>query len=164
MGEETTARRKDAHLDLCATGDVEPAGNRTLLECVHLVHCALPELAVDEVDLSHAALRQDARARPLLVTGMTGGTERAGAGEPRPRAAWRSGTGWPSGWAASGRWPSTPSAPRPSRCATWRPTVALLGNIGLRQAVAHGRGRGAAADGRHRRGRAWRCTSTPARS
>src|SRR5690348_8366099 len=46
MPEELTARRKDAHLDLAATGDVEPAGNRTLLECVHLVHCAMPELGI----------------------------------------------------------------------------------------------------------------------
>ena len=60
MGEEATARRKDAHLDLCATGDVEPAQNSTLLECVRLVHCAMPEMAVDEVDLVHGVPRQEA--------------------------------------------------------------------------------------------------------
>ncbi|RYZ31698.1 MAG: type 2 isopentenyl-diphosphate Delta-isomerase, partial [Myxococcaceae bacterium] len=52
MGDETTARRKDAHLDLCATGDVEPVQNSTLLEHVHLIHCAMPEMAVEDVDLS----------------------------------------------------------------------------------------------------------------
>ncbi|RYZ31324.1 MAG: type 2 isopentenyl-diphosphate Delta-isomerase, partial [Myxococcaceae bacterium] len=75
MGDETTARRKDAHLDLCATGDVEPAQNSTLLEHVHLIHCAMPEMAADEVDLSTPFLGKALRA-PLLVTGMTGGTER----------------------------------------------------------------------------------------
>ena len=52
MPEAHTARRKDAHLDLCAQGDVEPDGNSTLLDCVHLVHNALPELALDEVELT----------------------------------------------------------------------------------------------------------------
>ncbi|RYZ31699.1 MAG: type 2 isopentenyl-diphosphate Delta-isomerase, partial [Myxococcaceae bacterium] len=78
MGDETTARRKDAHLDLCATGDVEPARNSTLLEDVHLIHCAMPEMAVEDVDLSTSFLGKRLQA-PLLVTGMTGGTDRAGA-------------------------------------------------------------------------------------
>src|SRR5262245_150778 len=77
MGEETTARRKDAHLDLCATGEVEPVENRTLLEDVRLVHCAMPELSVSEVDLGTELFGKKLKA-PLLVTGMTGGTERAG--------------------------------------------------------------------------------------
>ena len=42
------------------------------------------------------------------------------------------------------------------------PHVLLVGNIGLKQAVRHGRGRRAAPGGRHRRRRASRCTSTPA--
>ncbi|MFP2933269.1 type 2 isopentenyl-diphosphate Delta-isomerase, partial [Pyxidicoccus sp. 3LG] len=78
MGEDITARRKDAHLDLCATGDVEPTENSTLLECVRLVHCAMPEMAVEDVDLTTSFLGKRLRY-PLLVTGMTGGTERAGA-------------------------------------------------------------------------------------
>src|SRR5690606_110890 len=76
MTEDSTARRKDSHLDLCATGDVEPVGNSALFECVHLVHCAMPELSVDEIELSVPFLGKQLRA-PLLVTGMTGGTERA---------------------------------------------------------------------------------------
>jgi len=55
MPEAQTARRKDAHLDLCAQGDVEPDGNSTLLDCVHLVHNALPELALEEVELTSRA-------------------------------------------------------------------------------------------------------------
>src|SRR4051812_1102731 len=73
---QLTQARKDQHLDLCASGDVEPAANRTLLDDVHLVHCALPELRVDDVNLGGELLGQ-ALALPLMITGMTGGTPRA---------------------------------------------------------------------------------------
>src|SRR5689334_24130560 len=48
----TTSRRKDAHLDLCATEEVAPVENSTLLDCVKLVHSAMPELSLGDVDLS----------------------------------------------------------------------------------------------------------------
>jgi isopentenyl-diphosphate delta-isomerase len=136
MGEETTARRKDSHLDLCATGDVEPAENSTLLECVKLVHCAMPELDVEEVDLSTEFLGKRLRY-PLLVTGMTGGTERAGAvNKDLALLAERHGL-------AFGVGSQRAMAEHPERTATFAvrdvaPTVPLLGNIGLYQAVAMG--------------------------
>ncbi|MBL9039283.1 MAG: type 2 isopentenyl-diphosphate Delta-isomerase [Archangium sp.] len=77
MSDDTTARRKDAHLDLCATEEVAPAENATLFESVKLVHCALPELAVDRVELTSTLFGKTLKA-PIVVTGMTGGTERAG--------------------------------------------------------------------------------------
>ena len=70
------AERKQSHLDICAQGPVEYTGKTTLLEEVDLVHDALPELAVDEVDLGVEFLGKRLRA-PVLVTGMTGGTEEA---------------------------------------------------------------------------------------
>jgi hypothetical protein len=70
------AERKQSHLDICAQGPVEYTGKTTLLEEVDLVHDALPELAVDEVDLGVDFLGKRLRA-PILVTGMTGGTEEA---------------------------------------------------------------------------------------
>src|SRR6476661_5723819 len=78
MSEDSTARRKDAHLDLCASGEVEPVQNRTLFEDVRLVHCAMPELAIADLDLSTELFGKKLKA-PLMVTGMTGGTDRAGA-------------------------------------------------------------------------------------
>ncbi len=78
MPNMTTADRKDSHLDLCATAEVEPAENRSLFECVRLVHCALPELALTDLDTS-AELFGKRLALPLVLTGMTGGTERAAA-------------------------------------------------------------------------------------
>jgi isopentenyl-diphosphate delta-isomerase len=70
------AERKQSHLDICAQGPVEYTGKTTLLEDVDLVHDALPELAVDDVDLGVEFLGKHLRA-PILVTGMTGGTEEA---------------------------------------------------------------------------------------
>jgi isopentenyl-diphosphate delta-isomerase len=68
--------RKVDHLDLCTTGDVAFKTTSTLFECVRLVHDALPELSVDELDTSVKALGKRLRA-PILIAAMTGGTERA---------------------------------------------------------------------------------------
>lgn len=69
-------RRKTEHLELCATADVESRGS-TLLEHVHLLHEALPELSVDEVDPSRELFGRRLAA-PFVISGMTGGTEEAG--------------------------------------------------------------------------------------
>jgi isopentenyl-diphosphate delta-isomerase len=68
-------RRKASHLALCASEDVE-AHRSTLLEHVHLLHEALPELSVDEVDPSRELLGRRLQA-PFLISGMTGGTGEA---------------------------------------------------------------------------------------
>ncbi len=73
---ESISDRKRSHLDVCEQGAVEYAGKTTLLEEVDLVHDALPELAVDEVDVAVELLAKRLRA-PLLITGMTGGTAEA---------------------------------------------------------------------------------------
>jgi isopentenyl-diphosphate delta-isomerase len=73
---ESISDRKRSHLDVCEQGAVEYAGKTTLLEEVDLLHDALPELAVDEVDVGVELLGKRLRA-PLLITGMTGGTAEA---------------------------------------------------------------------------------------
>jgi isopentenyl-diphosphate delta-isomerase len=70
-------QRKSQHLDLVQKDEVEPAGTDPLFSCVRLVHRALPELSLDEVDLSVELCGKQLKA-PLMVVGMTGGTERAG--------------------------------------------------------------------------------------
>jgi isopentenyl-diphosphate delta-isomerase len=74
--------RKDDHLDLCgapapgAAGDVSFREKTTLLEDVDLLHDALPDLALADVDLSTDLLGKRLRA-PLLFAAMTGGVPRA---------------------------------------------------------------------------------------
>ena len=51
MTDEIRQRKAD-HLDLCATDQVAFRGQTTLLSEVRLVHQSLPELSLDELDLS----------------------------------------------------------------------------------------------------------------
>jgi isopentenyl-diphosphate delta-isomerase len=73
----TIGERKDDHLALCAEQDVGFRSTSTLLECVRLVHNALPDISTEEVDTSIALLGKTLRA-PLVIASMTGGTEEAG--------------------------------------------------------------------------------------
>ncbi len=67
--------RKNDHLDLTIAGDV---GFRKthLFECVELIHNALPELSVDQVD-THVELCGKTLRAPIIIASMTGGNERA---------------------------------------------------------------------------------------
>jgi len=68
-------QRKLAHLDLCASEEVETLRS-TLLDEVELFHEALPELSLDEIDPSVDFLGHRLRA-PILISAMTGGADRA---------------------------------------------------------------------------------------
>ncbi len=71
-------QRKLDHLALCNDGDVEAGDHGGLFGEVKLVHDALPELAMSELDLS-TTLLDHTLAAPLMVTGMTGGPPEAAA-------------------------------------------------------------------------------------
>lgn len=136
MPDETTAKRKDEHLDLCATEEVAPKENSTLLDCVRLVHSAMPELAESDIDLSTTLFGKKLKA-PILVTGMTGGTERAGrVNEDIARVAEEFGV-------AFGVGSQRAMAERTELTKTYAvrqvaPTTVLIGNIGLVQAANMG--------------------------
>lgn len=128
--------RKTDHLDLAAHGDVAFRGQTTLFECVQLVHDSLPELALDDIDLSCRIFERPLKA-PLLIAGMTGGTQRAGAiNRALARIAERRGY-------AFGLGSQRPMLRQPETIDTYRvrdvaPEVVLLGNIGAVQAAELG--------------------------
>lgn len=72
---EQLARRKQEHLDICLASDVT-AGTASGAERYQLVHVALPELSLAEVDITTTFLGKRLAA-PLLVSSMTGGTPHA---------------------------------------------------------------------------------------
>lgn len=70
-------RRKDEHLDVVLNRDVR-TGKSSGFETIHFEHCALPELDLDQIDLSAVFLGKTLRA-PFLISSMTGGPAKAAA-------------------------------------------------------------------------------------
>lgn len=86
-------RRKDHHLDIVLNEAVGSSGPAIGLGRYTLEYDALPELDLDEVDLTTELLGKTLRA-PIVIGAMTGGTERAGDVNRRlARAAARVGVG-----------------------------------------------------------------------
>lgn len=69
--------RKDDHIDLCSTDQVAFKERSTLLEEVTLVHDSLPDISLEDMDLSVELLGKRLKA-PIVIASMTGGTDRAG--------------------------------------------------------------------------------------
>jgi len=136
MPNTPTSRRKDEHLDLAATGDVAPSGNSALFDDVRLVHCAMPELAVKDVELSTTLFGKKLNA-PLLVTGMTGGTERA-AEVNRQLAAAAEAAGVAFGVGSQRAMAEHPELASTFKVRDVAPSAVLLGNIGVQQAARLG--------------------------
>ncbi len=124
--------RKDDHLDLCATDQVQFRDRTTLLECVQLVHQCLPDLHVDDVDPSVEFLGKTLRY-PIFVSGMTGGTERAAeVNHGLAKLAQRHGVGF--GLGSQRAMKRDPSVTHTYAVRDSAPDVLLLGNIGVVQA------------------------------
>ena len=124
------ARRKADHLHIAASGAGRFARS-TLLECVQLVHTALPELALDEINLSTTLLGRRLAA-PVMIAGITGGTKE-GAAINRMLAASAEELGL-----AFGLGSLRPMLDRPALAATFQvrkvaPSVFLFANLGLAQ-------------------------------
>lgn len=76
MANDGIEGRKADHIEVAASGRADFRQQGTLLDSVHLVHQSLPELSVDDIDLSQPFLGKTISA-PILITGMTGGTAAA---------------------------------------------------------------------------------------
>ncbi len=131
-------RRKQDHIDLCATGDVGFRSKTTLFDDVELVHDAVPELSVDAIDTTVEMFGKKLTA-PIVIAAMTGGTERAKEiNQQLARIADEEGYGFGLGSqramldASAGRDPTY-------EVRTVAPNALLLGNIGAVQARASGK-------------------------
>jgi len=123
--------RKNAHLRLCAEEDVEHHAD-TLLDEVRLLHDSLPELSVDDLDLSLELLGRHLRA-PLLVSGMSGGTEEAGEMN-RALATVAQKCGFGFGVGSQRAMLLHPETAGSYRVRDVAPDVLVLGNVGVVQA------------------------------
>ncbi len=68
----STSRRKIEHLELCAASPVESRRKGAGFNDVMLVHRALPEMNMDETDLSINFLQKEMNA-PFMIASITGG-------------------------------------------------------------------------------------------
>lgn len=134
MTTESISDRKRSHLDLCETGPVEYGAKTTLLEEVELLHDALPELAVDEVELGTTLVGKRLRA-PLLITGMTGGTAEARAIN-QDLAGVAETAGIAFGLGSQRAMQREPDLSDTFAVRAYAPTTAVLANIGVVQAAA----------------------------
>jgi len=129
------SRRKASHLELCIREDVESHG-RTLLDEVHLFHEALPELSCSEVDSSLELLGRRLLA-PVLISGMSGGTEEAGElNRALATAAQKHGLGM--GVGSQRAMLLDPASAGSYRVREVAPDILLLGNLGAVQARSAG--------------------------
>jgi len=71
-----TEERKAEHIQICLEEDVTSRNTTTGFEDIHLIHRALPEIDRGKINLS-TALFDHIFSAPIIVEGMTGGTEEA---------------------------------------------------------------------------------------
>lgn len=125
-------QRKADHLDLCATDEVAFRGETTLLEEVRLVHQSLPDMALDEVDLSVRLLGKRLRA-PIVIAAMTGGHSRAEEIN-RGLASIAERRGYGFGLGSQRAMLKAPETASTYQVRDVAPTALILGNIGVVQA------------------------------
>jgi isopentenyl-diphosphate delta-isomerase len=133
--EPDIARRKADHIEVAASGAADFV-RTTLLEQVHLVHQALPELAIADLDLSTELCGRALRA-PIVITGMTGGTGAAATiNRDLARAAAEAGVAM--GVGSQRAMDELPELEATFQVRDVAPELVLIGNLGVVQAGAMG--------------------------
>jgi isopentenyl-diphosphate delta-isomerase len=127
-------KRKADHIALAATGDVGFRQTTTLLECVRLVHDALPDLDVAALDTSTELLGKRLRA-PIVIASMTGGTDEA-ARINETLAAFAEERGYGFGLGSQRAMHVRKDAGASYEVRKVAPTALVLGNLGVVQARA----------------------------
>jgi isopentenyl-diphosphate delta-isomerase len=128
----TIGQRKADHLALCAEQDVGFRGASTMLECVQLVHDALPDMKLADVDMSVTLLGKTLRA-PIVIAAMTGGTDEAGRIN-RELASIAEERGYGFGLGSQRAMHVRPGTSASYRVREAAPKTLILGNVGVVQA------------------------------
>ena len=124
--------RKADHIDLCISGDVGFHKKTTLFEEIELVHDALPELALTDIDLTSSFAGKTLKA-PLIIAAMTGGVDRA---EEINRTLARTAEKYGIGFAFGSQRPWLSKGIRAGYLVRdVAPSTLILGNIGIVQAA-----------------------------
>ena len=131
MSVKASLDRKIDHIDLCHTGSVGLHGDPGLFGDVRLLHNAMPELAVSDLDLSVPFLDHHL-STPIMVTGMTGGPARAGEIN-REIASICESKGIPFGLGSQRIMLKDPSTASTFQVRKTAPDVILVGNLGINQ-------------------------------
>lgn len=76
MADDGLVKRKNDHLDIVLDARRATAPTLTGFADYRFAHCALPQLHLDDIDLSTRLFHKPVSA-PLLISSMTGGAERA---------------------------------------------------------------------------------------
>ncbi|MFC7391932.1 type 2 isopentenyl-diphosphate Delta-isomerase [Scopulibacillus cellulosilyticus] len=74
--QHSTEKRKSEHIDIALNKQVSGRGITTGFENFRFIHQALPEINFKDIDISTTFLNKRIKA-PLVLSSMTGGTERA---------------------------------------------------------------------------------------
>lgn len=126
------AERKRSHFELCAHHDVEFQRKTTLFEDVELVHQSVTETLLEDIDLSADVLGKTLRA-PVIITGMSGGTEETGRfNREMAMLAEKSGVGF--GVGSQRVMLRQPQFRNSFNVRDVAPNILLFGNIGIAQA------------------------------
>lgn len=126
-----TQKRKKEHLEICLDTESVTSASGTGLNRYRFVHNALPELDIDEIDLSTTFLGKRLQA-PILISSMTGGFDLARKVNRNLAAAAQS-LGVAMGVGSQRVAVEEPSAAASFEVRDVAPDILLLGNLGAVQ-------------------------------
>ncbi len=125
-------QRKSDHIAICTNQDVAFRAQGTLLDEVRLIHEALPDRSLDEVDLGVELCGKRLQA-PLIIAAMTGGTAQAAKiNHALAKIAEDKGLGF--GLGSQRTMQKHPESAWTYNVREWAPHTLVLGNVGVVQA------------------------------